>query len=216
MDDFHFPPWMDRARPLVAVLLLAAPLYGIGVLYYGGAPRPTDVGYAPQQPVAYSHALHAGELGIDCRYCHTVSDAAPYLALPPTATCQNCHQQIAPQAQSLLPVAESAASGRPIRWVRVHDLPDYVYFDHSAHVMRGVGCVSCHQRVDRMPVVYQAETLSMSWCLDCHRHPEPHLRPVEAVTDMTWTPAEDQAQLGRRLRQQYNINPPTDCSACHR
>lgn len=216
MDEFRFPAWLDRVRPLAALVLLSAPLYGLGVLYYGGSPQTTDVGYAPVQPVPYSHALHAGDLGIDCRYCHTVTDSAAHLAIPPTATCLNCHAQIATQSKNLLPVQESAASGLPVRWVRVHDLPDYVYFDHSAHVMRGVGCVSCHGRVDSMDVVYQVETLSMGWCLDCHRNPEPHLRPLGSVTDMTWVSGEDPAVLGNRLREQYNINPPTDCSACHR
>lgn len=216
MANVGFPAWIDRARPLLVLLLLAVPAYALGIVYYGGSPQTTDVGYSPAQPVPYSHALHAGELGIDCRYCHTVADNAAHVGIPPTATCMNCHTQIAADSLKLLPVRESAASGNPVRWVRVHDLPDYVYFDHSAHVLRGVGCVSCHGRVDRMEQVSQVERLSMGWCLECHRNPEPHLRPLDAVTNLGWTTSEDRQVLGKQLREQNHINPPTDCSACHR
>ncbi len=150
---------------------------------WGSPRRATDVGYAPEQPVPYSHALHAGQLGIDCRYCHNTVETAAHAAVPPTQTCMNCHAAIRKESEKLIPVRASYATGMPIPWVRVHDLPDYVYFNHSAHVRRGVGCVSCHGRVDTMEVVYQAEPLSMGWCLDCHRNPERHLRPVEFVTE---------------------------------
>jgi hypothetical protein len=137
--------------------------------------------------------------------------------IPPTATCMNCHTNIYPESPKLLPVRDSWATGMPVRWVRVHDLPDYVYFNHSAHVTRGVGCVSCHGRVDKMEVVYQAEPLSMGWCLDCHRNPDPHLRPLEYVTDLAWTPPADEAAVrAAELRAKYNINPREDCSTCHR
>jgi hypothetical protein len=186
------------------------------MVYYGGSPQTTDVGYSPLQPIPYSHALHAGNLGLDCRYCHTAAETASHVAVPSTAICMNCHKRIATDSPKLAPLRESAATGQPIHWVRVHDLPDYVYFDHSAHVTRGVGCVSCHGRIDSMERVYQVNTLSMGWCLDCHRNPEPHLRPVEKVTDMAWQPSGDPAVVGRRLRQQNRINPSTDCSTCHR
>jgi hypothetical protein len=198
---------------------VAAPvggLYLLSMVYLGASPRTTDVGYSPIQPVPFSHALHAGELGMDCRYCHTTVETAAEAAIPPTATCMNCHERIAPESEKLLPVRESHATGRPIDWVRVHDLPDFVYFDHSAHVSRGVSCVSCHGRVDQMEQVYQAKTLSMAWCLDCHRHPEEHIRPKEFVTDLDWTPTESARDLGARLKEQYNLNPSTDCSTCHR
>ncbi len=211
-----FPQWIDRARPLASVVLAIVPVYVIGVVYYGGSPKTTDVGYMPDQPVPFSHALHAGELGLDCRYCHTTVDKAAFAAVPPTSVCMNCHERIAPDSPLLLPVRESWASGDPIPWVKVHDLPDFVYFDHSAHVARGVSCVSCHGRVDKMDRVRQVETLSMSWCLDCHRNPEAHLRPAEFVTDLDWQPGEDQAILGERLRLENNIKPSTDCSTCHR
>ena len=200
----------------MGALAAVVPLYLVGIVYYGGSPRTTDVGYSPVQPVPFSHALHAGDLGIDCRYCHNTVEIAADAAVPPTATCMNCHSMIATDSAKLLPVRESAASGLPIRWVRVHDLPDYAYFDHSAHVSRGVGCVSCHGRIDRMEVVYQAERLSMGWCLECHRRPEPHLRPREAITDLDWTSSEDPSVLGAELRERNNINPSTDCSTCHR
>jgi menaquinone reductase, multiheme cytochrome c subunit len=210
------PGWIDRARPLAGALLAIVPLYLVGMIYYAGSPQTTDVGYSPQQPVPYSHAQHAGDLGIDCRYCHTTVDSAAFAALPPTQTCMNCHATIAAASDKLLAVRESYTSGDPVRWVKVHDLPDYVYFDHSAHVARGVGCVSCHGRVDRMEQVTQVERLSMGWCLECHRNPEPHLRPKEFVTKMDWGQADDLQFLQQRLRKENNINPSTDCTTCHR
>ena len=203
-------------RPVIAGLVVLGPVYLATLFYYGGAPETLNIGYAPEQPVPYSHALHAGELGIDCRYCHNTVEQTAHAAIPPTQTCMNCHTNIYPQSPKLVPVRESFATGMPVGWIRVHDLPDYVYFNHSAHVTRGVGCVECHDRVDKMEVVYQAEPLSMGWCLDCHRDPEPRLRPVEEITNMAWAPAEDRRTVGARLREQYNINPSEDCSTCHR
>ena len=213
---FAFPRWFNHLRTVAAVAAVMVPLYLLLLIYGGFDPRTTAVGYEPVQPVPYSHALHVGQLGLDCRYCHTTVEQAAFAALPPTQTCLNCHQQIRKESPKLLPVRESYATGKPVPWVKVHDLPDYVYFNHSAHVTRGIGCVSCHGRVDKMEVVQQAEPLSMAWCLDCHRRPEQHLRPVEHVTAMDWVPNEDQLSLGRRLRQAHQINPSTDCSTCHR
>lgn len=186
------------------------------MVYYGGSPQTTDVGYAPVQPVTYSHELHAGQLGIDCRYCHTSVEEGAHANIPPTQTCMNCHSHIRAESPLLTPVRESYATGVPIQWVRVHDLPDYVYFNHSAHVRRGVGCVSCHGRVDKMSVVQQVERLSMGWCLECHRNPEPFLRPPELVTAMDWLPETDPIAFGKGLREQNNIQPSEDCSTCHR
>lgn len=211
-----FPRWLDSLRPVIGIAGVVVPVYVLALLYYGGSPANTDVGYQPRQPVAYSHAMHAGDLGIDCRYCHSTVEQAAQAAVPPTQTCMNCHSGIYPESPKLVSVRESFATGMPLRWIRVHDLPDYVYFNHSAHVRRGVGCVECHARVDKMEEVYQAESLSMSWCLDCHRAPETRLRPVEQVTNMGWEPDEDRAILGARLRERYNINPSEDCSTCHR
>ncbi len=210
------PPWIDRARPLAGVLLALGPVYLIFVVYYGGSPRTLAVGYQPRQPLPYSHALHAGQLGIDCRYCHNTVERAAEAAVPPTATCMNCHATVATDSAKLLLIRQSDAGGEPIHWQRVHDLPDYVYFNHSAHVSRGVGCVSCHGRVDKMERVYQAEKLSMGWCLDCHRDPAGHLRPQRHITDMTWVPEEDPTLLGARLMKENDIHPSTDCSTCHR
>jgi menaquinone reductase, multiheme cytochrome c subunit len=216
MSGFRFPQWIDRVRPLLGIALVAVPAYVIGMVYYAGSPETTDVGYSPVQPVPYSHAVHAGDLGIDCRYCHTTVETSAFAAVPPTSVCMNCHQNIASTSEKMVAVRESMATGNPIHWVRVHDLPNYVYFDHSAHVARGVGCVSCHGRVDKMEQVTQVKPPSMGWCLECHRNPEPNLRPQEFITRMDWTPNESPEILGAKLRKQFNINPSTDCSACHR
>ena len=192
------------------------PIYAVLLVWYGGSPKTTDVGYQPEQPVPFSHKMHAGELGMDCRYCHTTVEKAAFAAVPPTDICMGCHANIRTTSDKLIPVRESHASGLPIPWIKVHDLPDYVYFNHSAHVTRGVSCVECHGRVDRMEVVYQKETLSMGWCLDCHRNPDTHLRPAELVTQLDWKPTEDPAALGARLRSEHGIDPSADCSVCHR
>jgi hypothetical protein len=215
---FVFPRWVDDVKPLVATLGLGLPVFLVLLVWYGGSPATTDIGYAPVQPVPYSHALHAGELGIDCRYCHTTVETAAHAPIPPTQTCMNCHTNIRGTSSKLAAVRESNATGMPVRWVRVHDLPDYVYFNHSAHVSRGVGCVTCHDRVDKMDVVYQAQKLSMGWCLDCHRNPDARLRPPELVTQMDWQPPSggDRESVGRKIREQYHLNPSEDCSTCHR
>jgi len=215
-DFFVFPRWTNLLRVAVAGAALGGALYAAVIVTFGLSPMTTDVGYAPMQPVPYSHALHVGHLGMDCRYCHTTVEAAAMAAVPPTQTCMNCHKNVRSESERLIPVRESLATGMPVEWVRVHDLPDYVYFNHSAHVTRGIGCVSCHGRIDTMEVVRQVEPLSMGWCLECHRAPENHLRPLEAVTEMAWAPAEDQLALGGRLRETWGIDPPTDCTTCHR
>ena len=215
-DIFTFPKWTWVLRPGIAAAAVGGLVYASIVIYLGFSPNATDVGYMPTQPVPYSHALHVGQLGMDCRYCHTGVEVAASAAIPPTQTCMNCHSKVRANSEKLIPVRESYATGMPVPWIRIHDLPDYVYFDHSAHVRRGVGCVSCHGRIDAMEVVFQAEPLSMGWCLECHRSPENHLRPVEFVTQLDWVPEEDQLALGTRLRETNNINPPTDCNTCHR
>jgi len=216
MRAFLFPKWANTIRPIATVLLAGGLVYVIFLAVYGGSGKTTNAGYQPAQPVPFSHALHAGELGMDCRYCHTSVERAAHAAIPPTQTCMNCHAQVRAQSPKLLPVRDSHASGLPVGWVRVHDLPDYAYFNHSVHVNRGIGCVSCHGRIDKMDVVYQDQPLTMGWCLDCHRNPERHLRPLDAVTKMDYAPGEPQAVAGQRLREAHSINPPTDCSACHR
>ncbi len=216
MSSTVFPRWTNRLGPALAVVLGGVPIYVIALVYYGFSPGTRNVGYRPDQPVPYSHALHAGDLGMDCRYCHTTVESAAHAAIPPTQTCMNCHKLIKAESEKLALVRESYESGMPVEWVRVHALPDFVYFNHSAHVRRGVGCVSCHGRVDKMEVVTQVESLTMGWCLECHRRPEPHLRPPEFTAQLGWVPEEDPLALGRRLREENNINPSADCSTCHR
>ena len=199
---------------LVAVVLAAAAAIGLASWLFH--PRQVDVGYSPVQPVPYSHKLHAGDLGLDCRYCHSTVERAAMAAIPPTETCMNCHERVRPQSAALAPVRESYASGKPIPWVRVHRLPDFVFFNHSAHINAGVSCVSCHGRVDQMIEVKQVEPLNMAWCLDCHRNPAPKIRPRELVTNLGWTPDRDPVEIGRALVARNQISPPTNCSGCHR
>ena len=212
----NFPPWATTIRNVLPVLLGGGGVYLVVLVWYGGSPLTTDVGYGPVQPVAFSHALHSGELGMDCRYCHSAVEKAAHSNVPNTEVCMNCHQRIHTKSPKLEPVRASWSSDLPVKWVKVHDLPDFVYFNHSAHVTRGVGCVSCHGRVDTMERISQREKLSMGWCLDCHRAPEKNLRPVEFVTKMDWVPNEDPMVLGARLKESNHINPPQDCSTCHR
>lgn len=218
MKPFVFPKWTNGLRTALAIGAGFGLVYVVLLFLYGAGPTALAVGYQPVQPIPYSHAIHAGKLGMDCRYCHNTVEQSAHASIPPTQTCMNCHANIRPTSEKLVRLRDSYTNGYPVEWVRVHDLPDYAYFNHSAHVTRGVGCVSCHGRVDKMGEegVWQVERLSMSWCLECHRNPEPNLRPLDRITDMDWQPMEDPVALGKRLREQYNINPSTDCSTCHR
>ncbi|MBW7906977.1 MAG: cytochrome c3 family protein [Phycisphaerae bacterium] len=222
MSSFIFPEWTNGLRVSLALGGGFAALYAAGIVYFGFSPLATDVGYMPTQPIPYNHALHAGILGLDCTYCHATVDESPHAAVPPTQVCMNCHTGIKresaePAKSRIAAISAAYAASEAIKWVKVHDLPDYAYFNHSAHVRRGIGCASCHGRVDQMDVVYQAQPLSMGWCLECHREPERFLRPLDKITDMAYalTP-EEQLRVGRELRQKYNINPSQDCSTCHR
>ncbi len=191
-------------------------IFAIAGIWYYGSPEYTDVGYQPVQPVPYSHKLHAGDLGIDCRYCHTGVEVSPVAMVPPTQTCMNCHALIKTDSPKLAPVRESWEKGTPVRWVRIHKTPDYAYFDHSAHLRVGVGCESCHGNIAAMEEVELAKPLSMGWCLDCHRNPDPHLRPLDDVTLMGWVPPANQAERAAAIKAQFNIKPPVTCSGCHR
>ena len=168
------------------------------------------------QPVPFSHEHHVGGLGIDCRYCHTTVENSSFANIPPTQTCMNCHSQIWSTAPMLEPVRESFRTDKSIRWIRVHDLPDYVYFNHSIHVAKGVGCTTCHGQVNKMPLMWQESSLQMTWCLECHRHPERFVRPRSEVFSVTYTPPADQLALGRKLVKEYSIQSLTSCSTCHR
>lgn len=193
---FVFPRWANYLLPLIVLGAIGGGLYLPVLVGFGFSADTLNVGYAPRQPVPFSHAMHVGELGMDCRYCHTTVDQTDFAAIPATQVCIACHAPgdeaagVKKQSAALRPVHESYETGQPIEWINVHDTPDFVYFNHSAHVNRGVSCVECHGRVDTMEIVYQAESMSMAWCLDCHRQPEKHLRPVEYVTQLDWDPRE--------------------------
>jgi hypothetical protein len=190
----------------------------VGWLLYAGyrSDYATGAHAALEQPVPFSHKHHVGGEGIDCRYCHTSVEESAFAGLPPTETCMSCHSQIWSEAPVLEPVRESYRTGKPIKWTRVHHLAEFVYFDHSIHVNKGVGCETCHGRVDQMPLTWKENTLLMEWCLDCHRQPEQYVRPREAVFQMGWKPGGDQLTLGRRLVKEYKIRSLTDCYTCHR
>lgn len=172
------------------------------------------------QPIPYSHELHAGSLGMDCRYCHTAVENSAFANVPPLETCMACHNQVKANSLLVQPLKEASQTGKPFEWTRVHDLPDFVYFNHSIHVNKGVGCSTCHGRIDKMPTVWRVKDLTMGWCLDCHRAPENYLRPREEVFNMEWQPPAEQVALGRQLMQKYNVPSGrlvlTHCNICHR
>jgi hypothetical protein len=178
----------------------------------------TNQGVTIKQPIPFGHEHHVAGLGIDCRYCHSSVEKSASAGIPPTATCMNCHKLVWNDSPMLAPVRESFRTGRPLNWAKVYDLPDFVYFDHSIHVNKGIGCVSCHGRVDKMRLTYQFPSLQMEWCLACHRNPEMSLRPKDRIFDLTWK-ADDQAALGAALKKEYGIRSAyalTNCSTCHR
>ena len=217
----------SRVSIIGAVLLIGLLL---GLLYeLSLSPWVTRQNVAREQPIQFSHERHVAGNGIDCRYCHTSVEQSRFAGIPPTKTCMNCHSQIFSNAPFLEPVRASFNSNTPLRWTRVHDLPDFVYFDHSIHIDKGVGCTTCHGQVDRMPLMWQASTLQMSWCLDCHRNPERHVRPRDAVFRVDYqqpssrrpvkvgaTTYTDQLELGKALVAEYQIQKLTSCSTCHR
>jgi hypothetical protein len=176
----------------------------------------TGLGVALDQPVPFSHQHHVAGLGIDCRYCHTLVETSAFAGIPPTRTCMNCHQQIWVNSAMLEPVRDSYRTGKSIPWSRVHNLAEFVYFNHSIHVKKGIGCSTCHGQIDRMALTRQHATLHMEWCLDCHRNPEHYVRPRDQVFSMSWHPPPDQAEKGRALVKEYKIERETSCSTCHR
>lgn len=176
----------------------------------------TDVNVPLEQPVPFSHRHHVSGIGIDCRYCHTSVEDSSFAGLPATETCMSCHSQIWADSPMLEPVRASFRTGQSLRWTRVNDLPEFVYFNHSIHVNKGVGCATCHGRVDQMPLTWRQNSLYMEWCLECHRQPERFVRPREEVFNMEWTPPANQLELGRKLVAEYNIRKLTDCYTCHR
>ena len=180
------------------------------------SPWVTEARVAREQPIQFSHERHVAGNGIDCRYCHTSVEDSPFAGIPPTRTCMNCHSQIFSTSPFLELVRQSFRSDQSIQWTRVHDLPDFVYFNHSIHLHKGIGCTTCHGQVDRMPLMWQEKSLQMEWCIDCHRNPERYVRPRDAVFSVDYTPPPDQLELGRRLVAEYQIQKLTSCSTCHR
>jgi hypothetical protein len=216
----HIFPKSANRLPLQIIIFLVV-LGGIvtAATTYYATPKYTRVGYAPIQPVPFSHALHAGELGVDCRFCHSTVEEAGHAAVPSTQTCMNCHSAVKTDSQLLAPVRASYESGDALEWVRVHQVPDYVYFNHSVHVNRGVSCVECHGRVDEMEVVTHSKSLSMGFCLDCHRDPAASLRDPQLVTQLDWEHSEGkqgQRVDGEKFVHDWNVNPPQSCTGCHR
>lgn len=260
-DQFVFPKWANYLLPLLVLSVLGGATVVPPLVLYGGSAETLNVGYQPDQPVPYSHAIHVGKLGMDCRACHNTVEDAAFAAIPPTEMCITCHAPskdpdgvdtgmpgIRQNSLDLRPVWASYYTGKAVRYKKVHDLADYAYFNHSAHVNKGVACVSCHGRVDKMggagtddsiAGVFQAQNLSMGWCLECHREPEKHIRPLDKVTVMDWSPLDDprvqsaiknkeldaddeqaaQIWLGTKLKHEFEINSAAymqACSTCHR
>lgn len=220
MSRFIFPEWTESLKKWVLLLAAGAPVYLIALIAYGVSPEAIRLGYMPEQPVPYSHALHVGELGMDCRYCHDTVDRAGFSAVPSAQTCMNCHGNVRQDSEKLAPIRESFETGKAVQWVKVHDMPDYVFFNHSAHVTRGVGCESCHGRVDQMKEVWQEAPLTMGWCLDCHRDPAKNLREPADVTVMGFDERFDseaaRLEYGQSIQSKYNLKPNTNCTTCHR
>jgi hypothetical protein len=213
----HSTNTISRITIYGALFILAFLAWAFGEL--NRSSYATEKSVAREQPVPFSHAHHVGGMGIDCRYCHTTVENSFYANIPPTKTCINCHSQIWNSSPTLEPVRASFRTDQSIQWTRVHDLPDYVYFDHSIHVNKGVGCETCHGRVDRMPLMWQHASLQMEWCLDCHRKPEQYVRPKEHIFTMGYQHEGDQLAIGRKLVAEYKIQSPrtlTSCSTCHR
>ena len=211
----------SRAQSILTRIACGVGLAGalsIGLVWYYFTPKYARAGYQPTQPVPYSHAFHVGELGLSCLYCHTNVDRSPHANVPATETCMNCHLPVKAQSPLLVELRETWNANRPLPWKQIHKLPDYAYFNHAVHIQRGVSCESCHGKVNEMEVVYHAEPLSMAWCLECHRNPAAHLRPREEVLNLSWQPpyGESQLEVGTRLQEQWNINPPETCQGCHR
>jgi len=222
MSDI-FPKWTNRLPLQIAVgAVLVGTALTAGVTYYI-TPKYSRVGYQPLQPVAFSHNIHAGQLGVDCRYCHNGVDKSWFSNVPAASTCMNCHSQVLKDDPKLALVRESFQTGKPIPWVHIHKTPDYVYFNHSVHVNRGISCVECHGQINKMDEVYHAKPFSMGFCLDCHRDPAAHVRPLDKITDLDWKPDTDpvkaaalQRKNGEKFVHDWKVQSLQSCSTCHR
>jgi len=212
-----FPPWSDTVfRVCVTVTALGVVAVPTAMMLWVRTPYVTQQGDALEQPIQFDHRHHVRDDGIDCLYCHYEATRSAVAGVPPVAVCMNCHSQVWQEAGRLAPVRAAIFDGEPLRWRRVHQLPQFVYFDHSAHVTHGVGCAECHGRVDRMPAVYAVAPLTMSWCIDCHRDPVPHLRPPSEITNMEWEPQGSRRAAGEAVAATLHVAAPITCSACHR
>ena len=211
-----FPKSSDIILKVIGAVIALGAVGATAAYTYYTWPTVIDTGYQPAQPIPYSHKLHAGQMGIDCYYCHSTVYKANFAAVPAQTTCMKCHMQVKKDSPRLALLHKAADTGEPIQWVQIHRLPDYVYFSHQAHLSAGVSCVSCHGRIDQMIEVRQEKPLNMAWCLDCHRNPEANIRPAELVTKLDWVPDRDPAEIGREIIAQKHIEPPTNCSGCHR
>lgn len=219
-----FPKPANIVPLQIIICLLVVAATAVAAVTYYWTPSWSKQGYQPVQPVSFNHQLHVEQVGMDCRYCHTYVDRSGHSNVPATSTCMNCHSQVRKDDAMLAQVRESYESGEPIPWVRIHAAPDYVYFNHSVHVNRGISCVHCHGEVNQMEEVYHAKGHSMSFCLDCHRNPEHYIRPPEHVYDLDWQPPGDSAsdrsqwqrEKGAEFVHNWNVLPPQSCSGCHR
>ncbi|MBB5353798.1 hypothetical protein HNR46_004061 [Haloferula luteola] len=228
-----FPRWTNVLPFKIAICVLSLGAGVVAAFSYYATPKTLVVGYQPSQPIPFSHRIHVEQVGLDCRYCHSFVDVSGHSNVPTSNTCWNCHRHVQTQSPKLQPLRNRMDPllkhpdfGKPVEWVRIHKTPDYVYFNHSAHVNRGISCQSCHGRVDQMEVVYQDQNLSMGWCLECHRHPEKNLRPLEEVYNLSYDAEKYLAanpiegvktteDLGLKLKEQWQIHPPTSCATCH-
>jgi hypothetical protein len=212
-----FPPWSDTVFRLCLVIaavgVLAVP---VSMMLWVRTPYVTKQDDPVDQPVAFDHRHHVRDDGIGCLYCHYEAERSKYAGVPPTAVCMNCHSQVWQESDRLAPVRRSWFEGRPLHWQRVSQLPQFVYFDHSAHLSHGVGCVECHGRVDLMGQVYPVAPLTMKWCLDCHSDPAPHLRPTSEITNMEWQPQPSAREAGEAVMRSLQVDPPVSCTGCHR
>jgi hypothetical protein len=214
-----FQPRANKiARATIGIVVLGVGVTGYGMWAVWWSPWTTRQHVALDQPVPFSHEHHVSGLGIDCRYCHTTVEFSSTAGMPPTETCMTCHSQLWTEAPVLAPVRESWITGKPIEWNRVHDLPAFVFFNHGIHVQKGIGCSTCHGRVDQMPLVYQENTLWMKWCIDCHKDPASQIRPKSEVFDMAYHAPREQQKFGEDLVKEYHVHTEQlrDCSMCHR
>ena len=222
-----FPRWSNWLAPKAIFCggLVATAVF-FGVWHYF-TPKYTRVGYMPTQPVPFQHAIHVQQLGLDCRYCHSYVEVSEHSNVPNTQTCMNCHTAIKANSPKLQPVRDSWKTGQPVEWTRIHRVPDYAYYNHSAHVNRGISCVSCHGQINEMEVVWEDKPLGMAWCLECHRNPEKYLRPLSEITHLDWKPSDmgnnpdtgkpwTQFEIGSKLKADWNVKPPVTCAGCHR